>query len=115
MDPFEIAIRETPSHIGCERAAFGESILRPLPCDGRIRRATDLRLRISVPEHARWEWFAFAAGNPEAEPRLLDTFEGCALRKTATQLVFADGNPQARVMLVGEALGAEEDRAGKDL
>ena len=42
----------------------------------------------------------------------LDTFEGCALRKTATQLVFADGNPQARVMLVGEAPGAEEDRAG---
>src|SRR5947209_19430702 len=43
----------------------------------------------------------------------LDSFEGCALRKTATQLVFADGNPQARVMFVGEAPGAEEDRAGK--
>ena len=43
----------------------------------------------------------------------LDSFEGCALRKTATQLVFADGNPKARVMLVGEAPGAEEDRAGK--
>src|SRR5436305_488303 len=45
--------------------------------------------------------------------RALDTFEGCALRRTATQLVFADGNPEARVMLVGEAPGAEEDRAGK--
>ncbi|MBV8850731.1 MAG: uracil-DNA glycosylase [Methylobacteriaceae bacterium] len=45
--------------------------------------------------------------------RALDGFEGCALRKTATQLVFADGNPQARIMLVGEAPGAEEDRAGK--
>jgi uracil-DNA glycosylase family 4 len=43
----------------------------------------------------------------------LDSFDGCALRKTATQLVFADGNPQARLMLVGEAPGAEEDRAGK--
>jgi uracil-DNA glycosylase family 4 len=43
----------------------------------------------------------------------LDNFDGCALRKTATQLVFAGGNPQARVMLVGEAPGAEEDRAGK--
>jgi DNA polymerase len=43
----------------------------------------------------------------------LDTFEGCALRKTATQLVFGDGNPAARVMFVGEAPGAEEDRAGK--
>jgi DNA polymerase len=45
--------------------------------------------------------------------RALETFEGCALRKTATQLVFADGNAEARVMLVGEAPGAEEDRAGK--
>jgi uracil-DNA glycosylase family 4 len=39
-------------------------------------------------------------------------FEGCALRDTATTLVFADGNPAARIMLVGEAPGAEEDRAG---
>ena len=42
----------------------------------------------------------------------LDIFEGCALRGTATQLVFADGNPQARVMFVGEAPGADEDREG---
>jgi DNA polymerase len=42
----------------------------------------------------------------------LDRFDGCALRLTAKQLVFADGNPQARVMLVGEAPGAEEDREG---
>ena len=42
----------------------------------------------------------------------LDRFEGCALRATATQLVFADGNPQARVMLVGEAPGRDEDIEG---
>src|SRR5689334_19386300 len=42
----------------------------------------------------------------------LDRFEGCALRSTATQLVFADGNPQARLMLVGEAPGREEDLEG---
>ncbi len=40
-------------------------------------------------------------------------FEGLAIRKTATNMVFSDGNPQARVMLVGEAPGADEDRAGK--
>jgi DNA polymerase len=43
---------------------------------------------------------------------LLVKFEGCALRTTAKQLVFADGNPQARVMFVGEAPGREEDIAG---
>jgi uracil-DNA glycosylase family 4 len=44
---------------------------------------------------------------------LLDNFEGCSLRNTATQLVFADGNPQGRVMFVGEAPGYEEDISGK--
>jgi len=39
-------------------------------------------------------------------------FDGCALRATATNTVFADGNPAAAVMLVGEGPGAEEDRLG---
>ena len=43
---------------------------------------------------------------------ILDRFEGCALRATATQLAFARGNPQARLMLVGEAPGYEEDKSG---
>ena len=43
---------------------------------------------------------------------LLAGFAGCTLAATATQLVFADGNPQARVMFVGEAPGRDEDIAG---
>jgi uracil-DNA glycosylase len=43
---------------------------------------------------------------------ILDRFEGCALRTTATRLVFADGNPHARVMFVGEAPGRDEDIEG---
>ena len=43
---------------------------------------------------------------------LLESFEGCALKSTATRLVFADGNPQARIMFVGEAPGREEDLEG---
>jgi uracil-DNA glycosylase family 4 len=43
---------------------------------------------------------------------ILDDFAGCALRATATRLVFADGNPQARVMFVGEAPGRDEDIEG---
>ena len=41
------------------------------------------------------------------------SFEGCALRKTATHTVFADGTPHAPVMVIGEAPGADEDRMGK--
>ena len=40
-------------------------------------------------------------------------FEGCALKHTASNLVFSDGNPEADVMFVGEAPGADEDRQGK--
>ncbi len=48
----------------------------------------------------------------EALRRLLESFDGCALKSTATRLVFADGNPGARVMFVGEAPGREEDLEG---
>ena len=43
----------------------------------------------------------------------LAAFDGCPLSITATNLVFNDGNPDAGLMLIGEAPGAEEDRAGK--
>ncbi|MDE0201672.1 MAG: uracil-DNA glycosylase [Rhodospirillaceae bacterium] len=39
-------------------------------------------------------------------------FDGCALKRTATNTVIGDGNPQAALMIVGEAPGAEEDRQG---
>jgi uracil-DNA glycosylase len=43
---------------------------------------------------------------------LLEKFDGCALKSTASRLVFADGNPNARVMFVGEAPGRDEDIEG---
>lgn len=43
----------------------------------------------------------------------IDNFKGLGIKRTATQMVFADGNPQARVMFVGEAPGADEDRIGR--
>ena len=55
---------------------------------------------------------ARAAANLDELRAALDVFEGCKLKQTATQLVFADGKPGARVMLVGEAPGREEDRLG---
>ena len=43
---------------------------------------------------------------------ILDKFEGCGLKGSASRLVFADGTPGSRLMLVGEAPGAEEDKQG---
>jgi uracil-DNA glycosylase len=44
---------------------------------------------------------------------IMDGYDGCVLKKRATQLCFADGNPEAEIMLVGEGPGADEDRIGK--
>jgi DNA polymerase len=44
---------------------------------------------------------------------VMDAYDGCVLKKRATQLCFADGNPEAEIMLVGEGPGADEDRIGK--
>src|SRR3954452_19157168 len=62
-------------------------------------------------QHAR----ALAQGCSTIEDleAVLETFDGCPLKRTATRLCFADGNPEARLMLIGEAPGAEEDRLGR--
>src|SRR4029079_13630251 len=52
---------------------------------------------------------ARTAPSLEALRALLENFEGCALKHTATRLVFSDGNPKARIMFVGEAPGRDED------
>lgn len=40
-------------------------------------------------------------------------FEYCALKRGARSLVFSDGHPSARVMIIGEAPGRDEDRVGR--
>jgi uracil-DNA glycosylase len=56
---------------------------------------------------------ARAAPDLAALREALARFDGVSLSRTATNLVFADGNPAAKVMLVGEAPGADEDRLGR--
>ncbi|MFZ2620459.1 MAG: uracil-DNA glycosylase [Alphaproteobacteria bacterium] len=40
-------------------------------------------------------------------------FDGCGLKQYATQPVYGDGNVRAKIVLIGEAPGAEEDKQGK--
>ena len=56
---------------------------------------------------------AAAASSVEALGRALETFDDCPLKKTATNLVFCDGSATARLIMIGEAPGAEEDRQGR--
>ena len=48
----------------------------------------------------------------DALRQAMESFDGCALKKTASNFVFADGNPEAKIMIIGEAPGADEDRMG---
>ncbi len=67
------------------------------------------------PDVAALDARAAAAGAADLDSlrALLEGFDGCPLKATATRLVFADGNPQARIMFVGEAPGREEDIEGR--
>jgi DNA polymerase len=88
----------------------------PAPARERPVREAD---RVSAPGLAAPDEAAMAAREAakqadslEALRAILERFDGCALKATATRLVFADGNPQARLMLVGEAPGRGEDIEG---
>jgi DNA polymerase len=55
---------------------------------------------------------ARSASSLEELREIMLAFDGCNLKATAKNLVFADGNPQAELMLVGEAPGRDEDLEG---
>ncbi len=56
---------------------------------------------------------AQAAQNLAGLRAAMAAFEGCELKRGARNLVFCDGDPAARVMIVGEAPGRDEDREGR--
>lgn len=59
------------------------------------------------------EALAASCNTLDALKSAMDTFDGCALKSTATQLVFADGAAGSDIMVIGEAPGRDEDLAGK--
>ncbi|WP_372024552.1 uracil-DNA glycosylase [Tistrella mobilis] len=136
----ETATTDTPADWYAAAAAARERLLRDRPRvaeDAPARAGEGLRARGAPLRDGR----APAPAVPRADPAAVDplspegaaalarshagaaqslaeleqairAFEGCALKATASNTVFADGNPEADLMLVGEAPGAEEDRRG---
>jgi DNA polymerase len=97
------ALDETPHDHFAEAPVQAPAQAEPAPAAARA-----LPPRAALGARA----LAAQAQSLEALREALAGFEGCALKATAKTLVFSDGNPQGRVMLVGEAPGAEEDRVG---
>ncbi|OJX51314.1 uracil-DNA glycosylase [Devosia sp. 66-22] len=66
-----------------------------------------------VTDPAETREIAAAATTLEQLRAAMEAYDGCVLKHRATQLVFADGNPQAQIMMVGEGPGEQEDKQGK--
>jgi DNA polymerase len=109
----DVAVAETPQPGYRERRAPAAE-QPPAPATAGIGEqsapALSLRSRDDVVLTAR----ELAAGATTLDDlrATFAAFDGCALRSTATNFVFADGAPDAPLMFIGEAPGAEEDRQG---
>jgi DNA polymerase len=104
-EPDSVAVAAAPREIVPPRPAREIPAAMPAAPRADVALAPDEAIS-SAREAAR------TAPTLDALRALLENFDGCALKHTATRLVFADGNPQARVMFVGEAPGREEDIEG---
>ena len=85
------------------------------PSPERAARAVAAKQPLVSPEEARTtaRTLARGAANLAQLREILEGFDGCPLKATAMNLCLADGNPEARLMIIGEAPGADEDRQGK--
>jgi DNA polymerase len=117
----DAALDDTPVN----RLVTGATVpVRPEP--GPPARATSVDARAEVPtarnqqvtlpdasQVANARELAQNSATLDALREALAGFDGCNLKFTAKNLVFADGNPEARVMLIGEAPGRDDDLDGK--
>jgi uracil-DNA glycosylase family 4 len=107
------AIGETPTDRTRPAAPPARQTIEAAPAPRRPAPPPIPAAAVSTPGAGAAREIAQAATTLAALAEAVAAFDGCALRRTATTTVFADGNPAARLMLIGEAPGAEEDRIGK--
>ena len=101
-----------PPHAGEGRV--GASTVDPKPVQPIAVASPPSALAESLGEAAQSaRRLAAGAATVEELAALVARFDGCPLKSTATNTVFIDGNPEAPVMIVGEAPGADEDRIGR--
>ena len=116
------AIGEQPlDRYALTRTAQAEALVRtrPEPTPQPTLPAPSASGLVASPTHTGREPSRVSAAHLAMECQTLDSlkaamesYDGCALKRTCQRTVFADGNPEARVMLIGEAPGADEDRLG---
>ena len=114
------AIGSAPANRFAPRPAFDEAAPAPVtpplrPAAARAVAAAPPKALAESPAEAAQSARRLAAGaeTVAALAELVADFDGFTLKRTATNTVFADGNPSASVMIIGEAPGADEDRIGR--
>ncbi|MBB3973488.1 uracil-DNA glycosylase [Hansschlegelia beijingensis] len=115
----DVALEEAPQDRFAADAARAQRAAQPAPqaapqAPQRAPAVVSPAALLATPDEsvsAAREAAASAATLDELR-QILEGFEGCALKATASRTVFADGAPGARLMLVGEAPGREEDLSG---
>ncbi|MGF1629891.1 MAG: uracil-DNA glycosylase [Kiloniellaceae bacterium] len=86
---------------------------KPVPDDRTVAARPPASLASASETQASAQRLAAGANSIAEIRQALEAFDGCPLKATATNLCLFDGNPGARIMIVGEAPGAQEDRQGK--
>ena len=101
-----LAVREVPPRAPEAARPAPEPAPRPV-------RAAPVALAAAPPALARAQALAEAAPDLAALKAAIAAFDGSPLKETATNLVFGEGVAESGLMLIGEAPGADEDRAGR--
>ena len=106
--PFELGsetVKTSPAPVVLPRPA-------PLQTATQARQATTELAQATATACKNAHEICTQAQTLEELRQAVENFEGCALKLTAAHTVFGDGNPQAKIVLIGEAPGADEDRIG---
>ncbi len=96
QQPAQAGEREAP-RLGADRSAPRPAAIAAVPDEAQATAAREL---------------ASKAASLDELKQIMEGFDGCNLKATAKSMVFADGNPEADLMLVGEAPGRDEDLEG---
>lgn len=115
----DAALIDTPAEADEWRVSLADIMAaQPISSPGSEPVASSVSASVSSPEKQASPTIAGVTEDLTAIKTLdglketLASFEGCELKRTATNMVFADGNPAAKILVLGEAPGKDEDRMG---
>lgn len=107
VQPSADAAERAPGRATGEEGPAAPAAQRPRPVSAVGAPPAPESAVMSAREAAR------SAGDLDQLRAIVEAFDGCALKATATRTVFEDGTRDARIMFVGEAPGRDEDMEGR--